>query len=483
MRYLLVGLMMSMLACGLAFAQDEAATEDEAAVDTKHEVTGIPLYQGPEYDSLDVTAQDIDNLPPEFHSFQHRPVDEVGYSPLTLEDFRFPVVKRTAKEFSFERLYYPDHAVQVWHSDCQNYTVTAFFFTRDMVRDHIQRLVDGYYICEPAVLQQVIDYYAEVTPQCGEAISWVWFAVDHKGHTMPDRMENRYFTRYLSNFKDKFYLEFGLPKVQDNADEELREFLYQYTKRADGVCGPEFKERSCVCDECAAEGEDCAKCTGCGDAPLAICSVDPANCKSCPTYDCTKCPEPCTKPGDEQLWCPEFTYRGFNYDINEHYLYYPRKVVIEDITYDPLAQAYRWKFAWRFNDCEVDFLRQLCTYSERADFALLISDPHWYARVQLDKTLSRDILAAMDPQTWGNVWPAGNVPFDMECCDCPLPYCDGNCEPMPAVGWDYAEPTAEVVPVMAPPPPPPAPAPAGDFNYFPPPAEEEDEVIEVPGKG
>jgi hypothetical protein len=86
-------------------------------------------------------------LPPEFHSFQHRPVDEVGYSPLTLEDFRFPVVKRTGKEFSFERLYYPDHAVQVWNSDCQNYTVTAFFFTRDMVRDHIQRLVDEYYIC------------------------------------------------------------------------------------------------------------------------------------------------------------------------------------------------------------------------------------------------------------------------------------------------------------------------------------------------
>ena len=76
MRYLLAGLMMSLLACGVVYAQDEAATEDEGAVDTRYEVTGIPLYQGPEYDSLDSTAIDIENVLPEFHSFQHRPVDD-----------------------------------------------------------------------------------------------------------------------------------------------------------------------------------------------------------------------------------------------------------------------------------------------------------------------------------------------------------------------------------------------------------------------
>ena len=66
--------------------------------------------------------------------------------------------------------------------------MSAFFFTRDMVRDHIQRLIDEYYICEPDLLQQVIDYYAEVTPQCGEVISWVWFAVDNnKQHHYADR--------------------------------------------------------------------------------------------------------------------------------------------------------------------------------------------------------------------------------------------------------------------------------------------------------
>ena len=96
MRYLLAGLMMSMLACGVVYAQDEAATEDEGAVDTRYEVTGIPLYQGPEYDSLDVTAADIENVLPEFHSFQHRPVDEVGFSPLTLE-------ARTARPVSCTR--------------------------------------------------------------------------------------------------------------------------------------------------------------------------------------------------------------------------------------------------------------------------------------------------------------------------------------------------------------------------------------------
>ena len=39
----------------------------------------------------------------------------------------------------------------------------------------------------------------------------------------------------------------------------MREFLYQYTKRADGVCGPEFKERKVSCDACEAKGENCTK--------------------------------------------------------------------------------------------------------------------------------------------------------------------------------------------------------------------------------
>lgn len=477
--------MMSLLASGLAYAQDEEV-EENGATNTKYEVTGIPLYQGPEYGSLDVTAADIENLPPEFHSFQHRPVDEVGYSPLTLEDFRFPVPKRTKKEFNFERLYYPEHAVTVWESDCHNYRVTAFFFTRDMIRDHIQRLIDEYYVCEPAVLQQVIDYYAEVTPQCGEAISWVWFAVNQKGHVMPDRMENRYFTKYLGNFKDKFYLEFGLPKAQEIVDENLREFLYQYRDRGKGVCGPEFKERKMTCDECAAKGEGCTKCSKCGDMPEGVCYEESGDCHDksgggCGYFDCTKCPEPCTKPGDEQLWCTDLDYKGFDVDINQHYLYYPRKAIIEDITYDPVAQAYRWKFAWRFNECEIDWLKQMCAYGMHINFALLISDPHWYARIDLDKRLSRDIRAAMDPNTWGNVWPAGNVPFDMECCECPLPNCKGNCEPVPSVGWDYPVEAPVEVPMVAPPPAP-APEPPNDFSYFPP-LEEPEEVIEVPGKG
>ena len=481
MRYLLAGLMMSLFACGIVFAQDEADAEN-GAVDTKYEVTGIPLYQGPQYDSLDVTAADIENVPPEFHSFQHRPVDEVGYSPLTLEDFRYPVAKRTQKEFSMERAYYPDHAVTVWHDDCDNYTVTAFFFTRDMIRDHIQRLVDEYYICEPDVLQQVIDYYAEVTPQCGEVISWVWFSVDRKGHHWNERVENAYFKRYLTNFEDKFYLEFGLPKVQDKVDEKVNDFLYQYTKRADHVCGPEFKERKMTCNECEAKGPGCTKCTGCGDSPVGTCEVDTPKKKSCPTYDCKNCPEPWTKPGDEGLYCTDYSYHGFDIDFNQHYLYYPRKVIIEDITYDPLAQAYRWKFAWRFNECEVDWMKMMCGYGQHIDFALVLSDPHWYARVELDKKLTRDIRAAMDPNTWGNVWPAGNLPFDMECCDCPLPACDGNCEAMPSVGWDYPVETPVEVPVVTPPIAPP-PAPPSDFGYFPEPEEEPEEVIEVPGKG
>jgi hypothetical protein len=478
MRCLLVGLMMSLLACGIALAQDAPADEgnnvavkpaEQAVAASTNDVTGIPLYQGPEYRSLESNKLDINNVPPEFHSFHQRPTEEVGYSPLTLADFRYPVAKRVQKEFAFERLTYPPHSVQVWHEKRLGYTVTAFFFTRDMVRDHIQRLIDENYICEPDLIQQVIDYYAEVTPQCGEAISWVWFAVDNNGANFPDRRENRFFSNYLYNFKDKFYLEFGLPKVQDKIDSKVRDFLYQYQDRKRFQCGPQLKPVKCdTCDKCA----DKASCNECDK-----CKTATPDCKSC---DKPVCREQANLPGDKALLCKDLKYHTFSMDLNNHYLYYPRKVVIEDMTYDPMAQAYRWKFAWRFNDCEVDFLRQLCTLGENVQFALVLSDPHWYGYAPLSPTLKRDILAAMDPDKWGNVWPASKLPFDMSCCPCPLPNCTGNCTPMEPVGWGYQEPVAETPEAPAVTPETPK---DDNFNYFPSGEEKKDEVIKVKGKG
>lgn len=476
MRCLLVGLMMSLLAWGMALAQDApadqgkesaapAAPVEQAQPAGKGEVTGLPIYQGPGYQSLESNKLDINKIPPEFHSFQQRPTEEVGYSPLTLEDFRFPVPKRTQREFSFERLYYPKHSVQVWHDKCHGYTVTAFFFTRDMVRDHIQRLIDENYICEADLLQQVIDYYAEVTPQCGEVISWVWFAVDNNGRNYPDRMENRFFTAYLNNFKDKFYLEFGMPKVQEKVDEKVRAFLYQYETRKKFVCGPEFKARVCKeCDACQNKTVECNKCEKCN--------------QPCGQTDCNECREKFSRPGDKALYCEDYDYHGFDVNVNSHYLYYPRKVVIEDLTYDPLAQAYRWKFAWRFNECETDWLHQMCQFGEQVQFALVLSDPTWYGYAVVGKELKRDLLASIDPNTWGNVWPASKIPYDMSCCTCPLPECAGNCTPVVPVGWGYQPPAppAEMPPAMTPE------TPKNDFGYFPP-EEKKEEVIKVKGKG
>ena len=104
---------------------------------------------------------------------------------------------------------------------------------------------------------------------------------------------------------------------------------------------------------------------------------------------------------DKALYCTDYKYHGFNIDMNSHYLYYPRKVVIEDVTYDPLAQAYRWKFAWRFNDCEMDWLKQMCQYGQCAQFALVLSDPTWYGYAVLDGCLKRDLLAVDGPQHLG----------------------------------------------------------------------------------
>ena len=508
MRHILAGLMMNVLACGLAgicWAQDSSA-DAETAPASKSDVTGIPLYWGPEYSSINSQQQDISNMPPEFHAFQHRPVDEVGFSPLTVDDFRFPVPKRSAKGFSYERDYYPDHSVVVWHDRDNMFSVTAFFFTRDMIRDHVQRLVDEYYICEPDLLQQVIDYYAEVTPQNGEIITWVWFSIDDNKEVFSGREENRYFASYLSNFKDKFHLDFGLPKVQKTVDKNVRKFLYQYEKRGKYCCCPTLKQAKCKCSICVSGG-NCGKggvgqCSGCGGSlPCAkkcgggsSCSKckgatrcpncsGAAPCASCGKYNCgCSCPAKCSKPCDRGLDCRDFTYHGFNFDLNSHYLYTPRKVVIEDVTYDHVAGAYRWKFAWRFNDCEVDWLRQMCQYGEKFEMGLVLSDPTWYSYVPLEKQLKRDILAAVDPDTWGNVWKAGEIPYDMSGCVCKLPDCDGNCQALPPVGCGYVEPAPPVETAFTPLPSPAPPVPSGSFDYFPP-QEESDEVITVPGKG
>jgi hypothetical protein len=457
MRLLLVGLMVGLLAWGTAIAEEPAgegydenaeaaiAVEADAAAaaesqvsfavpsPAKREVTGIPLYDGPSYSSLDSERRDVNNIPREFHAFQHRPVDEVGYSPLTLEDFRFPVPKRTQREFIIERLAYPQQAVTVWKDDCHKFSVTAFFFTRDMIRDHIQRLIDEYYVCDADTLQQVIDYYAEVTPQCGEAISWVWFSVDGP-EVMKGGRENRYVANYLSNFKDKFHLEFGLPKVQDKIDTSVHNFLYQYQKRGKYACGPEFKPLNCQID---------GGCAACLEQPCPQCVKGGPDCLGNETCAC--CPAGKHVRADKQLVCTDFQYKGFGFNPNEHYLYYPRKVVIEDITFDPVARAYRWKFAWRFTDCELDWLKAMCGYGLDSQMALVISDPTWYSHKVLDSKLERNILAAADPTTWGNVWPAGNLPFDTSCCPCQLPGCPGNCAPKPPAGWALP-PVAAAVP-------------------------------------
>lgn len=536
MRKLFAGvtLCLALMVLGVAAAW----ADDNAGM---NEVTGIPLYEGPGYSSLDSPQRDVNNLPPEFHTFQNRGVDEVGYSPLTLADFRFPVAMRTLKEFKWERMSYPKQAVQVWKNNCGAGTVTAFFFTRDMVRDHIQGLIDEYYVCDPDMVQQLIDYYAEVTPQCGEAISWVWFRVDdpQNAKCLTSGEPNRYFANYLSNFKDKFYLEFGLPKVQNSVDNQVHKFLYQYEDRGKYGCSPDLKKLKCSkckgkgcsscgkcdscgsgcdkgttkcggcaskscggCDSCTTKcgdcgGKGCKKCgmkgeikaklaTGCAapcgglyleedklqmaaDAAAAQSGgkqviMDKCGCThegACETGTCQKCcPKKSCKVYDKQIDCRKLKYKGFGYNPNEHYVYYPRKAVIEDITYDEAAQAYRWKFAWRFNDCETDLLKQFCQYGINTQMALVLSDPTWYAHEQLSNGLKRSILASVDPNTWGNVWPAGNLPFDDSCCPCQLPNCKGNCSHQPMVGFDAPVPPAAQQPEIP-----------VEEPYFPPPVE------------
>jgi hypothetical protein len=446
MRYLIAGLMVGLLLWGVAQAEEQAmpaaaGAEAGGKQASKYNVSGLPVYDGPMYRSLDSQPVDVTKGEP-FHSFHHRGVDEVGYSPLTLDDFRFPVVKRTLQEFNWERERYPKDSKVVWHDDCHHYTVSAFFFTRDMVRDHIQRLIDEYYICDKDIVQQMIDYYAEVTPQCGEAISWVWFSVDDAGHHYADKRENRYFMSYLANFKDKFYLEFGDPKAQKIVDYTDHKFLYQYEKRGPHECGPEFKQ-SCACG-----GAGCSscqqKCSSCGGGGCSKCG----GCGTC-------CPQPWTVPHDKQILCTDLGYKGFTLDPNAHYLYYPRKVVIEDLTYDGVAQAYRWKFAWRFDNCEQDLLRQMCALGFNNRVALVLSEPTWYGYTELNKTLTRDILASVDPQSFGNIWPAGKLPYDMSCCNCPFPVCEGNCQAQPEVGWEapavIPDKPIEVIPPTEPP--------------------------------
>jgi hypothetical protein len=385
----------------------------------------------------------------------------VGFSPLTLADFRMPVPGRTQKAWNWERATYPKNAQQVMHDDCHKFSVTAFFFTRDMIRDHIQRLVDEYNICDPAIVQQLIDYYAEVTPQCGEAISWVWFSVDYDNEPFSGGQENRYFGNYLSNFKDKFHLEIGLPKVQDKVDTVHHNFLYQYQKRGKWACGPAFKQLGC---------QQHGACGYCLEQPCPECKCSGPDCNG--NTHCQTCPVGLNVPADKQLLCTDLGYKGFTFDPNGQYVYYPTKSVIEDTTYDPVAGAYRWKFAWRFTDCQLDWLQTMCHFGLDTQMSLVLSDPTWFSHSTLGAGLRRDILASADPTTWGNVWPAGNLPFDQSCCPCTLPACNGECALNGPVGFAVpAEIVAEPEPVYVPEPEP----------YFEP--EPEPEVVEVPGRG
>ncbi|MEP0814070.1 MAG: hypothetical protein HRF49_05335 [bacterium] len=125
---------------------------------------------------------------------------------LTVDDFYPAMPSRTMIDYREALLQYPSQRFQLVHDKEMGYTVYGYLFTREMVKDFIQAVIDEYGLNDPGDIQWLIDKYAYYTPEPGQVLVFAYFEGFH--------MENRYYKELLDTWPETVYFEFGVDQIQ-----------------------------------------------------------------------------------------------------------------------------------------------------------------------------------------------------------------------------------------------------------------------------
>ncbi|OPX23008.1 MAG: hypothetical protein B1H03_02950 [Planctomycetales bacterium 4484_113] len=244
---------------------------------------------------------------------------------LTVEDFRPAIPSRVRHSYDLSLSRYPGQRMLLYWDKKFDYKIYSYIYTRQMIIDHIQTTIDKYALSDASQIENLINYYLDVTPQEREAIAVLYFEAP--------KISNRYFLNEFVDFEDSVFLEYGAPKVEKHVLRARKQMA---------------KER-----------------------------------RDYPTKD-----EMVYEAGKHPLFL----------DLDSDYLYYPEKVMLEDQTWDPMNDAYRWVIAFKFSDEDIARLEEFLLNDIDVTFSLVLSRPEMFEYKALPKLQQYQILRMVDPE-------------------------------------------------------------------------------------
>ena len=125
---------------------------------------------------------------------------------LKVEDFRPAIPSRTMLSTDWSLSRYPGQKMLLFEDKMFGYKIYSYVLTRELVKDHIQAVIDEFNIFDRDNIEDMINYYLDITPQEREVLVVLLY-------TAPN-ISNRYYINHLSNLDQKVYLEYGVKPIQ-----------------------------------------------------------------------------------------------------------------------------------------------------------------------------------------------------------------------------------------------------------------------------
>lgn len=126
------------------------------------------------------------------------------------EDFRPAIPSRAKLSYDWSLSRYPGQRMHLYWDKKLGYHVYSYVLTRELIKDQIQRIIDANQITDTAKIQEIINYYLDVTPQEREVIVILYFKAPS--------ISNRYFINELVNFENFAHLEYGSKKLEKHVE-------------------------------------------------------------------------------------------------------------------------------------------------------------------------------------------------------------------------------------------------------------------------
>lgn len=138
---------------------------------------------------------------------------------LTVDDFYAPIPSQTRGSYKEALNHFRGQRFNLVENNNMGYTIYAYLYTREMVKDHIQALLDEFNVGDYERVQTLIDHYSYYTPEEGQILVFTYFEAPH--------IENRYYKDLLDDWPNYVSLEVGVQQIQ-NVIERQRDVLEHY---------------------------------------------------------------------------------------------------------------------------------------------------------------------------------------------------------------------------------------------------------------